>query len=537
MLKSSISTLPRTHNALNDFYQSHFHEAVQRGDQIPFVWPYRSFGTYVLLAYLLLPPTRSKIVRYAFYPVFAFFSYWSWKAMMETKSASMVVTYLLGIANSWAILWIASRTIFADYRTAMRVERRSCYPGQKDTVVRQDIKDPLPKTQDVFQRKQVNGRSKAENMAPSSIRSSSQTRDSLYYWQTLPSRFLDRLDFITDLLCSMRGPGWAHQARSIPGPPEYIASQLNPRPSSTKPVVREYKDRQSLLLANVIRILKFQVYVDIIKTLMTHDPYFLGFVEPTPPAPTFFPDLIRDSPFLTKCYRLVLAMLATRFALGTIFCLSPIFMSGVLGPKVLGLRAESWYYSDFGGGWRYLLSDGIAGWWGAWWHQIFRLGFEAPSKWACERLGLSQRSTPGKMVTMLVVFTCSGTLHAFGSICMYPETKPWSGPFLFFLLQGLGILLESILSHGFRTTGITQRTPQAIRKIVTVIWLTTWAYYTGPVIADDFSRGGVWLFEPIPFSMLKMLGFGEENDHWWRWRARNLFWYSGDKWWKSGIAI
>ena len=530
--------LPRTHNALNDFYQLHFREAVQRGDQIPYVWPYRSFGTYVLLAYLLLPPTKSRVVRYAFYPTFAFFSYWSWKTMIETKSASMAIGYLIGIANSWAALWIASRTIFTDYRTATRIERQSHYPAQKATAVRQDVSNLSPQTRDAFERRRVGGRSKREDTTTSSSpHSLSQTRDGSYYWQTLPSRFSERLDFIIDLLCSMRGPGWAHQARSIPGPPEYIASQLKPHPLSTKSVVREYKDRQSLLRANMIRILKFQIYLDIIKTLMTYDPYFLGFVEPTPPAPTFFPALIRDSPVLTKSYRLVLALFATRIALGMIFCLSPIFFSGVLGPKVIGLRAESWYYSDFGGDWQYLLSHGIAGWWGAWWHQMFRLGFEAPSKWACEKLGLPQRSVSGKTATLLIVFACSGIVHAFGSMNMYPETKPWSGPFLFFMLQAVGVLLESVLTYGLETTGITQRTPQTIKKIVMVIWLATWIYYTGPVLIDDFSRGGVWLFEPIPFSILKMLGFGEENDHWWRWRARNIFWYSGGTWWKSGIAL
>ena len=480
----------------------------------------------------MLPPTDSRIVHHAFYPVFGFFSWWNLRAISETKSASVAVSYGIGLVNAWAILWVAARMVFTDYRIARRVERRSDisrgsheYSGDGSLV---------------STAREQNGATKRA-VAQSSSRTIPTGEDhhgqSEYYWQTLPSGFTDRVCFVVDLLFSMRGPGWEHQARSIPGPPKEIAIQLNPSPPPTKSVVRDYADRRSLLRTNGIRFLKFQIYLDIIKTLMTHDQYFLGFVDPPAPAPSFFPNLIGQSPVLVKWYHLILSMLATRLALGMIFSLSPLFFSGLLGSKFIGLRSEPWYYSDFSGSWRYLLSDGIAGWWSAWWHQIFRLGFQAPSKWICDRFNLAPKSPGRKIIGVINAFLCSGLLHGLASITLIPETKPWSGPFTFFLLQGLGVMIEAAAGQAFRKAGITPKFPQFVRNIIVILWLAIWAYFTGPFVVDDFARGGIWLFEPVPFSFLKMLGFGEPNDHWWRWRAHNVFWYTGDRWWKSGIAV
>lgn len=531
MLTSS-DLRPRTHNALNDFHQSSFHKAIASGDLEPYVWPYCSFGTFVLLAYLLLPPTNSRIVHHAFYPVFAFFSWWSLRAILETKSASLAATYGIGLVNAWAILWIAARMLFTDYRAARRVERRSKSPRARQVSPGQDSPTSTAREQNGAIGRTVIKCSDGIIDVRTKGNGSSE-----YYWQTLPFCFIDRVSFVVDLLFSMRGPGWEHQARSIPGPPKHIAAQLNPSPPMTRSVVKNYADRSSLLWTNGIRFLKCLVYLDIIKTLMTYDPYFLGFVDPSAPAPSFLPALIRRSHVLTKWYRLILSMFATRTTLSMIFCLSPLFFSGILGPRFMGLRAEAWYYPDFNGDWQYLLSDGIAAWWGTWWHQIFRLGFEAPSRWICDKFNLSPKSPRRKIIGVITAFLCSGLLHGLASISTIPETKPWSGPLTFFLLQALGIMVEGAVGVAFRKTGITHKVPQLIRHAIMIIWLAVWAYYTGPLIVDDFSRGGVWLFEPVPFSLLKMLGFGEPNDHWWRWRARNIFWHTGDRWWKSGIAL
>jgi hypothetical protein len=56
-------------------------------------------------------------------------------------------------------------------------------------------------------------------------------------------------------------------------------------------------------------------------------------------------------------------------------------------------------------------------------------------------------------------------------------------------------------------------------------------------MGDDFARGGVWLFEPIPVSPLRGLGFGQEGDRWWCWGHIGVGWYTGKHWWESGIAF
>ena len=65
----------------------------------------------------------------------------------------------------------------------------------------------------------------------------------------------------------------------------------------------------------------------------------------------------------------------------------------------------------------------------------------------------------------------------------------------------------------------------------------TWLYYTAPLLVDDFAKGGIWLFEPIPFSPLRGLGFGAEGEGWWCWHGRLIGWHHGARWWQSGISF
>ena len=52
-------------------YEQKFHDALATGQYTPFIYPYNAFGLSLLILYLYLPPSKSSIVYYARYPLFA----------------------------------------------------------------------------------------------------------------------------------------------------------------------------------------------------------------------------------------------------------------------------------------------------------------------------------------------------------------------------------------------------------------------------------------------------------------------------------
>lgn len=77
--------------------------------------------------------------------------------------------------------------------------------------------------------------------------------------------------------------------------------------------------------------------------------------------------------------------------------------------------------------------------------------------------------------------------------------------------------------------------PMWMRRAGNILFVGVWLWYTGPILADDFARCGVWLFEPIPISVFRgLLGEG-----WWCWDGMwaGLVYGEGVPWYRWGIAI
>jgi hypothetical protein len=66
-----------------------------------------------------------------------------------------------------------------------------------------------------------------------------------------------------------------------------------------------------------------------------------------------------------------------------------------------------------------------------------------------------------------------------------------------------------------------------------VLFAAGWLALTGPLLVDDFARCGVWLFEPVPVSLVR----GLTGQGWWCWGGRWVGWWQGRYWWETGIAI
>jgi len=217
--------------------------------------------------------------------------------------------------------------------------------------------------------------------------------------------------------------------------------------------------------------------------------------------------------------------------------LGPVFFVGILGPKVVGTRGEAWMNpADMFGDFNHVLDSGLAGWWGAWWHQTFRVTFQQPGDWLVASLGLKQRSITGKLVSTWMAFFLSGVLHASGSYTQLGDTHPFTGPMAFFMLQALGVTVQMTLVQLLKSAGVTQHVPKSIRRIANLVITIGWLYFTAPLLVDDFARGGIWLFEPVPISIFRGLGLGPKGAGWWCWDGL-VAWRTGKSWWDSGIAL
>jgi hypothetical protein len=103
------------------------------------------------------------------------------------------------------------------------------------------------------------------------------------------------------------------------------------------------------------------------------------------------------------------------------------------------------------------------------------------------------------------------------------------------MLQAVGIVLQMIACTALGPA--IKKMPRVVRKLGNFAFVFAWMFYTGWWLTDDFARGGVWLYEALPISPLRGLGFGVAGDGWWCWEPLGVGWYTGKHWWESGIGL
>lgn len=357
-----------------------------------------------------------------------------------------------------------------------------------------------------------------------------------YYWQSYPDNIKERIPWVMDLIMNFRGPGWNWAIPPLPDLPRPIKIKLAepvdnlPLKGSSSVGLQQFITRSELFYATVPRFLVGYFLLDVLKVVMMKDPYYI-FGPNTYALP---PHLASLSPVVFRIYREALSALGVIVSLYMAFSLMPLYMGLLHGPRVFGLRAEPWYFPSYWGSLSNITDKGLNGLWGGWWHQTFRFVFAAPTNYLIKNGYVKARSTTAKIIALLFAFGISGFLHAGASISQPPKTYPWAPP-IFFMLQALGIYIQSTLSSLFAPQ--LSKLPNVVWQAGNVLFTCAWLFSTGWILVDDFSRGGVWLYEPIPISPLRGLGFGVEGDGWWCWEHIGVAWYKGKHWWESGIAL
>lgn len=535
--KNKKDPWPYSHYDLIEYYYEKYEREIDTGEFQPFLYPWGTLGAAVVIAYLLIPHHDRPWLKNGRYLAFAWITGFAIYTILYTRAKGMAPSFGIGLISAWSVAWVSAILVCNDAQTDFqRIERLEGFFGTSNTTRLEEKNDNISSSNGT--EKQENGNTKA-NAGP-------RQRTGSFAWQPYPlTPFIERVDWVLDIFCNFRGAGWNWRSSTLPPPPKSIQEELRLN-SSSSPVpppktssrihssqFHAYPSRSALLRANLQNFTIGYLLLDLIKTLLMHDPYFWGILARPPPS--YLP--YAYSPFLTHIARMLLSMLAIKTALQTIFSLGPLFFSGLLGPRLLGARASYWMYPETWGLYTVVLDQGLAGWWGSWWHQTFRFAFQEPGRKIVEAAGWERKSVEAKMVQLGVAFAMSGMVHASGSWTCWGETRPVRGPMAFFMAQAVGVFLEGV---GSKALGKRENVPRWAMRMWTFAYVHVWFYFTAHLLCDDFARGGIWLFEPIPISVFRGLGFGADaRDGWWCWSGVTnvVRWHTGDSWWTTGIAF
>ncbi|PGH23390.1 hypothetical protein AJ80_02500 [Polytolypa hystricis UAMH7299] len=546
--------LPVSYRALLNDREARFERELASGHFMPLLFPHNFAPPFILIVALLIPHRHSsvsKLVRCVSYICILYWTYWN---TSNCRTLGLGNGYGVGLVSFWFAAWSASLLLFNDVqRDFKRIERSIVALDRKETQnpPTDSRSETAKSTALANDDSSTNGYRWRQGSAISSLKASSMStvetdvvqETYLFRWQGYPETRGHRLTWILDLISSFRGPWWNFRSSTLPPLPDSIPAQV--KSTTSKEAKWQTVDLNSTKAAFWFIFRTFAIcyiVLDILKVTVMRDPYFWGMISAPPPKPLDALGPLR-SILLTHIYRLSIFILALFTGLTFIPAIpSLIYLSLSLIPgfrRWISIPMEApWQYPRlFGPFFSSIMDHGLPGAWSKWWHQLFRPSFTAPSAWLFPRLPTSWQKPPVKLLLFsFTAFTLSGMYHAFGSYTQFADTKPFYGTFMFFFLQAPGAILQSLLAK-LLVPRLPFRPPRWLRRLTNILVFVIWVGVTGPLLADDFAKGGVWLFEPIPISPLRGLGFGAQGEGWWCWHGKWVTVWRGEEWWNVGLRI
>jgi hypothetical protein len=549
MFSYNGTTAPSHHEVMR-IYQAAFNERVATGEIRPVLLPHDGYGLLALLTYLCIPHVNRPWLYAARWPLLAFIVVFDLNLIRGTSTMYVGTGFGVGLIAAWGIVWSMTWLVWnAPQFDAKRVQRKgdktpsaAASPKFMDANPQangkiKSLSNGKTYTSDEGLRKR---RPQNEHIEPGDQEKEEEelkeTAQPEYYWQSYPTNSLrDRIDWVFDLIFNFRGPGWNWEVSSNPSLPAHVKMGLG-EPVDIKSMqikssvgIKRFTSHSELLRTQIPRFILGYLLLDAWKVILMKDPYFIL-------GPNDFslpPYLSSLSPNTITMIRKVISLLAIITSIETIF-LAPIFVCLLLGPNVFNARGEYWQYPTTWGSFENITKRGLQGLWGGWWHQTFRYAFAAPTNLLIKHNILAPKSQATKLFGLVVAFGMSGFLHASGSYTQLPTTIPLN-LVLFFMLQAVGIMIQSSFCEYFNAW--IRKLPMNVRTSGNFAFAFTWLYCTCPLLIDDFARGGVWLFQPVPISPLRALGYGEPGDSWWCLEDIRISWYTGKHWWERGLAL
>ena len=459
-------------------YRKEFLLKLERREISPFVIPADIVNYVLLVAYLMTMRKPSHTSKILFLVAVVTLSV---HTLQTSRTLGLAYGTLIGISSSWCIALSTNLLFFS--QPAESLKRRVAWSA------------PLERD--------IGSKSRLSNQE---------------LWQGMPKSAYKRLFWILDLLGSLRALHWSH-------------GQFRTRSSSTTCLQR--RQYPSSVQGNLAKLLLLFLCVDCLKEIIARDSYFWGFTESDPPdyIKPYLPDVI-----CVKTYRMLVAFAVLYIAIELISASGNFFFVNILGPSHAGTWGNEWAYRSQFDDFDAICTRGLQGWWGSWWHQMFRSTLTSPANAIVSALDIQRQHLLARAIKIIVPFLVSGAIHATGSYTMWGDTRPINS-FLFFALQPAGIGLQIVGTWTLYWLTLMPRIPWHVRKATNLAFTVIWLLSTFPLLADDFARGGLWLTEPFPISVLQMVGLGSPT----RYHQVGLDYgprsYTERRWWYVGLTL
>lgn len=319
--------------------------------------------------------------------------------------------------------------------------------------------------------------------------------------------FTARLDWAINLVFS---PRLLHYSNTLE------SNQVPPSARSAKGFLRYYAPRAAILYVLIDFMCYYMRLIDPLFFLPSFpsekEHTYEALLHPDPPPPAWYPSKpAPENQIATFIWSSALYTIRQLLQAGAIAIILTLFH------QLLALTMVSFHSIFPSSTWtspssypplfsNISLRDGLPAFWGKTWHATFKRIFTSPSDY----LGLAPKSR----IRFFLAFVLSGALHSLGA---YSQCRRWSGPLIFFVLQGVGASAEVMVRNWLKGRGITNANSAVLRWVVR-IWVCVWLLWTGEWFTDEYRRGGLWTAEPVPWSI-------------WRWGARRWgFWGWGVRW-------
>jgi len=292
--------------------------------------------------------------------------------------------------------------------------------------------------------------------------------------QSMPLSSSARLIWILDLLGSLRALHWYHGHTQ---PSEFAASG---------------KRHLKLYLSsgrNLGKLLLIYLCIDCLREIIPLDPCFWGCTDYDPPdyIRTYLPSKFSlpgiDS---IRTHRMFVAIAVLYAAVEFIFTVGELLFVNILGPSLAGTWGEERAYSPQYGDLGSICTRGLQGFWGTWWHQMFRSTLVLPTDAVTNKLQVPKKGVIARAIRLVTAFSISGVIHAAGGYTMWGNTKPLNS-FLFFFWQPAGIALQILGSWGFSKLNSRIKVSTHFHNAVNVLFTVFWLSDTFPLLADDFA--------------------------------------------------
>ncbi|KJZ73515.1 hypothetical protein HIM_07071 [Hirsutella minnesotensis 3608] len=524
--------------AVRSEHRARFHQAVRDGDALPLLIPYSLLGVFVLpVLWLAIPHTRRPWWYQTRWLVAVAGVAFNLHIISTCSSGNLPFSYASGLMAAWGIIWSLNLLIWTrpqfDAARVVKVTR----PAQRSVLA---LESPSTSRNNNLASPEQGAVKRRTNKSvePSLFKQDGAAED-VYVWQPYPvdGPYLQRLGWALDLVTSFRGAGWNWSVPIVPHPrtPPKVSSgdivDLDSMALQTRSGYSRCQSEGEFVRKMLLFMAAMYLIADFGLLLAANDPYFI-----------FGPDryqevashLLGIPPWLILAYRELICLAIIVCYLTAVFVLGNFLHYWFL-KFFFPSYAALWRHPSAFGAFSQVLDRGLAGWWGGFWHQTFRVGFSAPANYFIEHGYLGTRSPVTAVVVVCVSFLQSGLLHASGSISSIPNSKPWRSV-AFFLLQAVGVVVQDSLRRLARRH--FPNTSVAISRILNFSITILWLYFTADFFLADLASTGVTLSEPLPISPLRWLFSGNENEPLWRWGETGYpTWHVGRHWWESGIAL